>query len=275
MNAPERSQDFEKPILAWWRSKRFISTIAVMFVLHIAALALILFVSGKFQERYRTHTPMTAPNLLLDAESALEPSIPKRGGAQERSVVDPSSTNKPKIYSWRDEKGVRHFSDRPPVNEPQDIQVSEAYVYQNLGPSESFARELLSSHSTSRSTRVLIQGNSILVPVRLGYRDREVQTLLLLDTGATRTTIHRPVAHRLKFWETRRSHARVADGRTIVSDIGVLDYIIVGPYKFSNFDVSIISFHGTAELSQGLLGMNFLRNVRYDIDFDRQTINWR
>jgi transcriptional regulator GlxA family with amidase domain len=51
MNEPGCSRDFEKPILPWWRSKRFLSTIAVMFVLHVAALALILFALGKYQDR--------------------------------------------------------------------------------------------------------------------------------------------------------------------------------------------------------------------------------
>jgi hypothetical protein len=267
----ECSQDFEKPILPWWRTKWFLSTAAVMFVLHMAALALLFFDSGEHRGHLQAHNPIVSSEVTLEEK----PSIPNRSVPQNRIAAAPSRKDKPMIYSWIDEKGVPRFSDRFPEDDQYDVQVSEASVYDNLGPSESSARELLSSHSTSRSTPVLIQGNQILVPVCLGYRDREVQTMLLLDTGATRTTIHRPVAHRLNLWETFRSQARVADGRTIASDIGALDYIIVGPYQFSNFDVLIIDFHGNAELSQGLLGMNFLRNVRYDIDFAHKTINWR
>jgi predicted aspartyl protease len=205
----------------------------------------------------------------------VKPSIPDRSPPLSRIPSALSDTNKPKIYTWKDEKGVRHFSDKPPENIQQDIQVSDAHAHAELEPSDSVAKKLLSANLTSKRTQVLIEGNRILVPVRLGYRNKEVQTLLLLDTGATHTTIYRSVAHRLNFWETRRSSARVADGRTVTSDDGFIDYIVVGPYKLSNFDVSVIDFRGEEGHSKGLLGMNFLRTVRYDIDYDNQTINWR
>jgi predicted aspartyl protease len=271
MNDPGYSQEFEKSISPWWKSKGFWAIAAVMVVLHLAAVALYLFASGKYQGRFRSSKLMPVSGV----SGAVGPSIPDRGASSNRIPFAPSGTNQPKIYTWRDEKGVRHFSDKSPENTQQDIQVSDAHVYADLGPSEFLAGKLQSAYSTSRRTGVLIEGNSILVPVRLGYRNREVQTLLLLDTGATQTTIYRSVAHRLNFWETRRSSARVADGRTVASDTGTLDYIVIGPYKLSNFDVSVIDFHGNVELPKGLLGMNFLRTVRYDIDFDNQTIIWR
>jgi predicted aspartyl protease len=269
MKEPGYSQEFEKPISPWGKSKGFWSITAVMVVLHLAAAALFLFTSGKYPGRFLPSKPITVP----EVSGAAETSIPDRDALSRRIPFSPSGTNKPKVYTWRDEKGVRYFSDKPPENTQQDIQVSDAHA--DLGPSESISGKLQSAYSTSRRTRVLIEGNSILVPVRLGYRNREVQTLLLLDTGATQTTIYRSVANRLNFWETRPSSARVADGRIVASDTGTLDYLVVGPYKLSNFDVSVIDFHGDVELPKGLLGMNFLRTVRYDIDFDNQTINWR
>jgi predicted aspartyl protease len=271
MKKPGYSQEFEKPISPWLKSKGFWFIAAVMVVLHLAAAALYLFASGKYQYRFRTSKPMT----VSEVSGAVDPSIPDRDVPSSRIPFAPSGTNKHKIYTWRDEKGVRHFSNKSPENTQQDIRVSDANAHVDLGLSESIAGKLQSAYSTSRRTRVLIEENRILVPVRLGYRNREVQTLLLLDTGATQTTVYRSVAHRLNFWETRPSSARVADGRTVASDTGILDYIVVGPHKLSNFDVSVIDFHGNVELPQGLLGMNFLRTVRYDIDYGNQTINWR
>jgi hypothetical protein len=269
MKEPGYSQEFEKPLSPWGKSKGFWSIAAVMVVLHLAAAALYLFASGKYQYRFRASKPMT----VSEVSRPVELSIPDPDVPSSRIPFASSGTNKPKIYTWRDEKGVRHFSDKSPENTQQDIQVSDAHAHADLGLSEPIAEKLQSAYSTSRRTRVLIEGNRILVPVRLGYRNREVQTLLLLDTGATQTTIYRSV-DQLNFWETRPSIAMVADGRTVASDTGTLEYIGVGPHKLSNFDVSVIDFHGNVELPKGLLGMNFLREVRYDIDFDNQTINW-
>jgi len=42
-------------------------------------------------------------------------------------------------------------------------------------------------------TKVAIDGNRVLVPVKLGYRGKEVEATLLLDTGATITTVHQHI----------------------------------------------------------------------------------
>ena len=189
--------------------------------------------------------------------------------------VASSDTEKSKIYSWKDGKGVRRFSDRPPREAHPGVSVSDAHVYRDPEASESLAKTLESGITPSKQTRVLIRGNQILVPVRLGYGDREIRTMLVLDTGATRTTIFRACASELNLRKTDSATAKLADGRVVPTEIGILDYLAVGPHRLSNHDVSIIDFSGSEEVAGGLLGMNFLKNVRYDIDFERQTIDWR
>ena len=46
-------------------------------------------------------------------------------------------------------------------------------------------------------TAITIDGNRIFVPVTLGNNGIEVETLLLLDTGASHTVVHRDVAAQL------------------------------------------------------------------------------
>jgi predicted aspartyl protease len=56
--------------------------------------------------------------------------------------------------------------------------------------------------------------------------------------------------------------------------MGQLSYLEVGPIKMNNPHVIIINHTGPAVSYKGLLGMNFLKNVQYNIDFRNQVIKW-
>jgi predicted aspartyl protease len=122
--------------------------------------------------------------------------------------------------------------------------------------------------------RVKIYGDSVLVPVVLGNGREKIETLLLLDTGATMVMIHKTVADRLKLKASRTLKFQVAGGKLIDTGIGNLSYIKAGPVKKENLDVSIVDYDGPSIPFKGLLGMNFLREMDYRIDFENNTINW-
>jgi predicted aspartyl protease len=126
----------------------------------------------------------------------------------------------------------------------------------------------------SKTTRILIKGHQIFIPVRLVYHSQMIQVMLLLDTGATTTVIYDEAASRLNLWKREKSYSIVADGRKIYSERACLDYIMVGPHKFKNFQVSIINYSGNNDHYTGLLGMNFLKNLKYNIDYSNQIITW-
>lgn len=136
---------------------------------------------------------------------------------------------------------------------------------------ESMARE---KKLHSIQTKITIDGNSVLVPVIMGYGGREVETMLLLDTGASITTVHQPVAADLNITQYRNAEARVVGGKVIKFKIAKINYLKVGPYKMTNVLIGIVNHKGTSVGHNGLLGMNFLRNVAYSIDFNNQVINW-
>jgi predicted aspartyl protease len=123
-------------------------------------------------------------------------------------------------------------------------------------------------------TKVVIDGNRVLVPVTLANDGNELQALLLLDTGASHMVIHRDIADQLSIVTQKKGLSQVAGGQTIQTEMGQLSYLEVGPIIMHNPHVIIINHTGPAVSYNGLLGMNFLKNVQYNIDFRNQVIKW-
>jgi predicted aspartyl protease len=154
-------------------------------------------------------------------------------------------------------------------------------IYTDLEARESIARHirendrLLSQRTGQIETTILVRDNQILLPVTLGYQSRETTVLLLLDTGASITVLHGDVADKLALQQMTPSVLFSAEGQRIESRLAQLSYIKVGPLKKENVLVSIIEHKDPAVERRGLLGMNFLRDFEYQVDFKRRKILWR
>jgi predicted aspartyl protease len=123
-------------------------------------------------------------------------------------------------------------------------------------------------------TRVIIEGNRILVPVTLVNHGSQLEALMLLDTGASQMVIQRDIADQLNVVTLRKGLSQVAGGQTIQTELGQLSYVEVGPIRMNDPKVIIINHEGAPVKYKGLLGMNFLRNVQYSIDYQNQVIKW-
>ena len=126
-------------------------------------------------------------------------------------------------------------------------------------------------------TSVMVKDNQVYVPVRLSYRSASVDTWLLLDTGATTTLISADVARRLGINKANAGHgmARIADGSVVETSHIRIDAMTVGPKVKFNTLVTFIKSRGAIMHHDGLLGMNFLRDLRYHLDMNNQTIEWQ
>jgi clan AA aspartic protease (TIGR02281 family) len=129
----------------------------------------------------------------------------------------------------------------------------------------------------SRTTSVTVNNNRVLVPVRFSYRNTTVDAWLLLDTGATTTTISTNLASRLgiKPANTQRHLGQVADGRVVQVFRTRVDYMAVGPKMKQDAEVSIIPSNGPEMGFDGLLGMNFLKDFPYRLNMNTHVIEWQ
>ncbi|MFZ0241933.1 MAG: retropepsin-like aspartic protease [Desulfobacterales bacterium] len=153
--------------------------------------------------------------------------------------------------------------------------------YTDLEARESIARQTrendryLDRSGNRVETTIIVRNNQILLPVILGYQSREINALLLLDTGASMTVLHHDIAQTLSLQHMTPSVMFSAEGRPIASSLAKLDYIKIGSLKKENVLVSIIEHKDPSIDRQGLLGMNILRDFEYQVDFKRKKIIWR
>ena len=125
-------------------------------------------------------------------------------------------------------------------------------------------------------TRVIIKNNKVYVPVTLGYENNEIETTLIFDTGAGSIILHANVAQQLGIEQGQASQGEGVGGIKIATRTTRLSFVQVGPFKKDNLRADIIAYEGAADADyNGLLGMNFIRGLKYTIDFNEQVIRWQ
>lgn len=131
--------------------------------------------------------------------------------------------------------------------------------------------------SAERYTGVTVRGNKVIVPVTFSYRGNLVQARMLLDTGASLTAIFPGLANRMGIRPEHgeRAVGRIADGSFIEAIHTRVEYMQVGPKVQQNSEVVVLRQEGPAMGFDGLLGMNFLGDFRYQVDLRNSTIEWQ
>jgi predicted aspartyl protease len=125
-------------------------------------------------------------------------------------------------------------------------------------------------------TKVKIRGNTVLVPVTLVNGGNEVDVHLILDTGASRTTIHNDVADQLSInlSKERTAKVQIVGGAVIEARVIRLNRLTVGPHTKRDWEIFVVPYKGSAARYDGLLGMDVLRGLKYRVDFKKQVIIW-
>jgi hypothetical protein len=139
---------------------------------------------------------------------------------------------------------------------------------------EEFDSDSVSEELEEYQTPVIIARNRVLVPVEVAMGNRVAELSLLLDTGASRTVLHRSSLSELDLPSGKRYKARVAGGGFVNSNRIKFRYINVGPFHIKKASAMVINLTGKPPSYDGMLGMDFLKNHPYQIDFENQVINW-
>ncbi len=128
----------------------------------------------------------------------------------------------------------------------------------------------------STTTSITVAGNAVFVPVVLGNGTNQVEALFLLDTGASRTVVIKEIADRLNLNlnQVRKTRVQVVGGGLLDAYRATLSDITVGPYSMRNTEILIIEHRGRPVKFDGLLGMDLLRSMKYNVDLEQQVINW-
>ena len=124
-------------------------------------------------------------------------------------------------------------------------------------------------------TRVIIKADRVFVPVVLGYGGKKIETHLVFDTGANSIVIHQNVAESLGITDHEPAIGYGVGGIEIEARVARLQSVRVGPFEKQDLRTAIVAYNGPRDsMYDGLLGMNFLRGLKYEIDFDAQIIRW-
>lgn len=118
-----------------------------------------------------------------------------------------------------------------------------------------------------------VTGNSVRIPVEIRYLTRTVTANLIVDTGAARTILHRNVARRMGVSPKPSGQARVVGGARLPLGVMNTDALSFGPVTKEGLELAVISPAESMDYD-GLLGMDVLGSLKYEIDMDRKVVIW-
>lgn len=199
----------------------------------------------------------------------------------DRSMV-PSGSSRSKIHKERfdhldeEEKQRRIEVENQAIERMNQETEQRLREYQLKDAAEQKEQEEMARQKRRLALRtpVAIVRNMILVPVTFTYRSREVTATMLLDTGASITSVNEAVIAPLNIEEGKSSAVVVAGGGILKTRLVTVDEIQVGPRAMADKQIMVYPKKGPDLGYQGLLGQDFLRYFSFSVDYTSSIIQW-
>ena len=179
----------------------------------------------------------------------------------------------PTMYKYEDRDGkvtwVKNENDIPPEYR------KNAQAKNTTATDQSKHESAQLPEKKQYSTKISIVDNVIIVPVVFRNKGRKVRARMVLDTGASTTTIYSVLASQLNLGKNKLSRAVSINANGVASDSvrTKVDHIEVDDKILANAEVVVIPSH-TNIGADGLLGNSFLRFFNFTIDYDNQLLRW-
>jgi len=187
-------------------------------------------------------------------------------------------------YKYRDADGVLRFSDTLPEEYADQAEVYQGSTTAPL-PEKSVPKPARLARPPVpppqprvqpdwEETKFTLLVNRIVLPVEIvGTRGR-AKVNLIMDTGAQKTFLWRPAIPPIGLPKVGRIRASGITGSKYASFVRVAK-LNIGPYSLRKAVVATMNPGRYNAHYDGLLGMDFLMKVKYEIDFKRQVIIWK
>lgn len=196
------------------------------------------------------------------------------------------------IYHYVDERGRKVYVDRQsqiPSQFRQQVQTRQEES-KTLSRSERERRALVLDQIETRSDAeaeinkietemrsleqvASIEGHSVKIPVKMRYLGRVLTLNLIVDTGATRTLLHRQAIRGFNAVPRPTGYATVVGGGRIPTSVLTINEMTFGAVERNGAEVLVIDAQPGLPYD-GLLGMDVLSTVKYEIDLPRGLVIW-
>ena len=176
------------------------------------------------------------------------------------------------LYYWIGPDGTKHFSNSPPPPTVEEYGSASEVEYQGSASAGGAAAQ---NTGNPNETPFRIYKKKILVMVSLSYEGETHSGELVLDTGASATTVFEPAARDFNITEFRPIRVHVAGGQTMMAKGVVVDWFQVGPHRHEKSTIVVLKETGESSGFKGLIGMNFLEKHPYTLDMERKVIVWK
>jgi len=196
------------------------------------------------------------------------------------------------IYHYVDERGRKVYVDRQSQIPPQfrDQVQTRQEESNTLSKSERERRALVLERIETRDGAeaemrkieaemdeleqpASVEGNSVKIPVEMRYLGRTLTLNLIVDTGATRTLLHRSAIRGFNAVPRPAGYATVVGGARIPTSVMTINRMSFGPVERNGAEVLVIDPQSNLPYD-GLLGMDVLSTVKYEIDLQRGLVIW-